>query len=173
MGSSMKLGRRTALKAGVGAGAAMLGAPAVVQAQAAVKLPLATVWPDGNFHTVNAKRYADEVKTATVGRRRDRRASRAVSSASRAPSSCARCATGWCRWPTSSTSSRSATSRSWASRASRSSANNIDELKVLHKYLRPEYEKVAAEEQPDHPLHGAVADPVPAPQGQGRVARRA
>ena len=50
-------------------------------------------------------------------------------------------------------------------------SNNIDELKVLHKYLRPEYEKVGAEEQPDHPLHGAVADAVPAPQGEGRVAR--
>ena len=29
--------------------------------------PLATVWPDGNFHTVNAKRFADEVKTSTSG----------------------------------------------------------------------------------------------------------
>ncbi len=44
----------------------MLGAPAVVQAQAALKLPLATVWPDGNFHTVNAKRFAEEVKKETV-----------------------------------------------------------------------------------------------------------
>jgi len=30
-----------------------------------VKLPLATVWPDGNFHTVNAKRYATKSKIAT------------------------------------------------------------------------------------------------------------
>ena len=63
----MKLGRRAALKAGAGLGVVALGAPAIVQAQAAVKLPLATVWPDGNFHTVNAKRYADEVKAATSG----------------------------------------------------------------------------------------------------------
>src|SRR5215468_5224233 len=63
----MKLGRRSAVKAGVGAGLALLGAPAVGRTQAALKLPLATVWPDGNFHTINAKRFADEVKTATSG----------------------------------------------------------------------------------------------------------
>src|SRR6185369_15150049 len=63
----MKLGRRTALKAGVGAGVAMLGAPAVVRAQAAQKLQLSTVWPDGNFHTINCKRFADQVKAATSG----------------------------------------------------------------------------------------------------------
>ena len=43
----MKLRRRTALKAGLGA---LVMAPAVVGAQAAMKLPLATVWPDANFH---------------------------------------------------------------------------------------------------------------------------
>ena len=54
----MKLGRRNALKAGMGVGAvALVGAPAVLQAQAPLKLPLATVWPDGNFHTVNVKRF--------------------------------------------------------------------------------------------------------------------
>jgi len=39
----MKLGRRSAVKAGVGAGLALLGAPAVGRAQAALKLPLATL----------------------------------------------------------------------------------------------------------------------------------
>ncbi|MBL0898194.1 MAG: TRAP transporter substrate-binding protein [Reyranella sp.] len=58
----MKLGRRTALRAG--AGAAMF-APAIVNAQAGMKLDLATVWPDGNFHTKNAKRFAEEVAKAT------------------------------------------------------------------------------------------------------------
>jgi TRAP-type C4-dicarboxylate transport system substrate-binding protein len=62
MGASMKLGRRTALK--VGAGAAMF-APAIVNAQAGMKLDLATVWPDGNFHTKNAKQFAEEVAKAT------------------------------------------------------------------------------------------------------------
>jgi TRAP-type C4-dicarboxylate transport system substrate-binding protein len=60
----MNIGRRTALKAGVGA---LALAPAIVRADAALKLPLATVWPDGNFHTVNVKRFAEEVKKATSG----------------------------------------------------------------------------------------------------------
>ena len=52
----MTVGRRQALKAGIGALAAAgsLGAPAIGRAQTVMKLPLATVWPDGNFHAVNA-----------------------------------------------------------------------------------------------------------------------
>ena len=57
------------MKAGVGAGAAaVIGAPSIVGAQAPMKLDLATVWPDGNFHTKNAKRFAEEVAKATNGR---------------------------------------------------------------------------------------------------------
>jgi TRAP-type C4-dicarboxylate transport system substrate-binding protein len=50
--------------------AALVGgvaAPAVVEAQAPLKLPLSTAWPDGNFHVVNARRFAEEVKKATGG----------------------------------------------------------------------------------------------------------
>ena len=60
----MKLGRRAALGAGASAFAM---APAIAGAQAAAKLPLSTVWPDSNFHTVNARRFAEEVKKATGG----------------------------------------------------------------------------------------------------------
>ncbi|MEI6200813.1 MAG: hypothetical protein WCP68_02565, partial [Enhydrobacter sp.] len=42
-------------------------APSIVRAQAAMKLPLATVWPDANFHVINCRRFADEVKKATGG----------------------------------------------------------------------------------------------------------
>jgi len=63
----MKLGRRSALKAGMGAGAAMLGAPAIVNAQAGMKLDLSTVWPDGNYHTKNCKQFAAEVGKVTNG----------------------------------------------------------------------------------------------------------
>src|SRR5215470_717412 len=59
-----KLGRRTALKAGMGA---LVAAPSIGHAQASLKLPLASVWPDGNFHVVNCRRFADEVKKATGG----------------------------------------------------------------------------------------------------------
>jgi TRAP-type C4-dicarboxylate transport system substrate-binding protein len=69
MGVAMKMGRRQALRAGASAVALAGGvaAPAIVQAQAALKLPLSTAWPDGNFHVVNARRFADEVKKATGG----------------------------------------------------------------------------------------------------------
>ena len=63
----MKFGRRTALKAGIGTGVAMLGAPAIVKAQAGTKLDLSTVWPDGNFHTKNCKLFAEEVGKVTNG----------------------------------------------------------------------------------------------------------
>ena len=60
----MTLRRRTALKTAAGA---IAMAPAMVRAQAAMKLPLASVWPDSNFHVVNCRRFADEVKKATGG----------------------------------------------------------------------------------------------------------
>ena len=65
----MTPGRRQALKAGAGALALAggIGAPAISRAQTVMKLPLATVWPDGNFHTINCRRFADEVKKATGG----------------------------------------------------------------------------------------------------------
>ena len=158
---------------GVGPARCSPGAPLDCRRRRQRQLDLATVWPDGNFHTINAKRFAEEVRKATDGAVEITVQGRRLSSASRGRSSCARCATGWCRSPTSSTSSRSATSRCSAPRASRSWSAPIEELKVLHKYLRPEYEKIAAEEQSENPLHGAVADAVPAPQGEGRHARRA
>jgi TRAP-type C4-dicarboxylate transport system substrate-binding protein len=48
------------------AGAATLAAPSIARAQSA-NWDLSTVWPDGNFHTQNAMRFANEVKTATNG----------------------------------------------------------------------------------------------------------
>jgi TRAP-type C4-dicarboxylate transport system substrate-binding protein len=45
----------------------MVGAPAIVQAQAGMKLDLSTVWPDGNFHTKNCKQFAEEVGKVTNG----------------------------------------------------------------------------------------------------------
>lgn len=60
----MKLGRRAALSVGVGA---ILATPAIVRAQAALKLPMASVWPDANFHVINCRRFADEVRKATGG----------------------------------------------------------------------------------------------------------
>jgi TRAP-type C4-dicarboxylate transport system substrate-binding protein len=44
---------------------ALLWQPSAATAQ--TKWDLSTVWPDGNFHTQNAIRFADEVKKATNG----------------------------------------------------------------------------------------------------------
>src|SRR5256885_334602 len=50
----------------VGTGAVLAGA-AFNTASAATNLDLATGWPDGNFHTTNAKRFAEEVGKVTNG----------------------------------------------------------------------------------------------------------
>src|SRR5689334_9496869 len=51
----------------VGTGAVLTSTALTQSAGAATSLDLATVWPDGNFHTTNAKRFADEVGKATNG----------------------------------------------------------------------------------------------------------
>ena len=78
---------------------ALVMAPSIARAQAAMKLPLATVWPDANFHVINCRRFADEVKKATGGTI-DIDVKSGGHWASRAPSACAPCATAWCRSPT-------------------------------------------------------------------------
>jgi TRAP-type C4-dicarboxylate transport system substrate-binding protein len=57
--------RRTFVAAGTTA-AATLAMPSIGRAQG-LKLDLSTVWPDGNFHTKNCKRFAEEVGKATGG----------------------------------------------------------------------------------------------------------
>src|SRR5688500_4798178 len=64
MGTAMKLKRRTAL--GMSAGA-LAQAPAIVWAQPASKLDLSTMSPNGSLHAINARAFADEVRTATGG----------------------------------------------------------------------------------------------------------
>jgi len=59
--------RKTTRRALATAAACMLTLGAAGIAQAQTKLDLSTVWPDSNFHTANAKRYAEEVGKATGG----------------------------------------------------------------------------------------------------------
>src|SRR6476661_7688915 len=51
----------------VGTGAVLTSTAFTQMASAATSLDLATVWPDGNFHTTNAKRFAEEVGKVTNG----------------------------------------------------------------------------------------------------------
>ena len=138
----MKLGRRSAVKAGVGAGLALLGAPAVGRAQAALKLPLATVWPDGNFHTINAKRFADEVKTATSGAVEiDVKSGGQLGF--KGPEQLRAVRDGLVPMADVLNIQQIGDEPILGVEGIPFISNNIDELKVLHKYLRPEYEKVA------------------------------
>src|SRR3954464_12853936 len=51
----------------VGTGAVLATTALTHPASAATSLDLATVWPDGNFHTANAKKFAEEVGKVTNG----------------------------------------------------------------------------------------------------------
>src|SRR5918993_2677667 len=141
MGSSMKLGRRDALKAGVGMGA-LLGAPAIVQAQAALKLPLATVWPDGNFHTINAKKFAEEVKTGTSGAVEiDVKSGGQLGF--KGPEHLRAVRDGLVPMADILNIQQIGDEPLLGTEGIPFLVGNGDELKVLHKYLRAEYEKVA------------------------------
>src|SRR3954453_14875946 len=50
-----------------GTGAVLASTALTYRASAATNLDLATVWPDGNFHTTNAKKFAEEVGKVTNG----------------------------------------------------------------------------------------------------------
>src|SRR6266568_3326986 len=51
----------------VGTGAVLTSTALTQSVSAATSFDLATVWPDGNFHTTNAKRFAEEVGKVTNG----------------------------------------------------------------------------------------------------------
>ena len=139
MGASMKFGRRTALRTGAGA---LVMAPAIVRAQAAAKLDLATVWPDGNFHTVNAKAFAEEAKKATGG---------AVEITVKAggqlgfkgPEQLRAVRDGLVPMADILNIQQIGDEPMLGIEGIPFISNNIEELKVLHKYIRPEYEKIA------------------------------
>ncbi len=139
MGASMKFGRRTALRTGVGA---LVMAPAIVRAQAATKLDLATVWPDGNFHTVNAKAFAEEVKKATNG---------GVEISVKAggqlgfkgPEQLRAVRDGLVPMADILNIQQVGDEPMLGIEGIPFISNNIEELKILHKHIRPEYEKIA------------------------------
>ena len=136
----MKLGRRNALKAGAGM-AAFVAAPSVVRAQAPVKLPLATVWPDSNFHTVNVKRYAEEVKKATSGAV-DIEVKSGGQLGFKGPEQLRAVRDGLVPMADILNIQQVGDEPLLGVESIPFISNNVDELKVLHKYLRPEYEKV-------------------------------
>ena len=140
----MKLGRRVALKAGAAAGLATLGAPAAVLAQTTLKLPLATVLPDGNLHTINARRFSAEVKTATSGA-----IEIDVTSGGqlgfKGPEQLRAVRDGLVAMADILSVQQVGDEPIMGAESIPFISSSIEELRVLHKYLRPEYEKVAVE----------------------------
>ena len=131
--------RRTALK--VGASAAVF-APAIVQAQAALKLPLSTVWPDGNFHTVNVKRYAEEVKKATSGGI-DIEVKAGGQLGFKGPEHLRAVKDGLLPMADVLNIQQVGDEPLLGVEGIPFISNNIEELKILHKHIRPEFEKIA------------------------------
>ena len=133
------INRRTALK--VGASAAVF-APAIVHAQAALKLPLSTVWPDGNFHTVNVKRYAEEVKKATSGGV-DIEVKAGGQLGFKGPEHLRAVRDGLLPMADVLNIQQVGDEPLLGVEGIPFISNNIEELKVLHKHIRPEFEKIA------------------------------
>jgi TRAP-type C4-dicarboxylate transport system substrate-binding protein len=132
--------RRTFLGAVAGGTAMAVGMRA---AQAAVNWDLSTVWPDGNFHTQNAKRFAEEVKKATGGE-----VNIIVKAGGqlgfKGPEHLRAVRDGLVPIADILNIQQIGDEPILGTESIPFLVSSADELKVLHKYLRPEFEKVAA-----------------------------
>src|SRR2546423_10184611 len=126
----------------VGTGA-VLGSTALTHpASAATSLDLATVWPDGNFHTTNAKRFAEEVGKVTNGDIKIT-VQAGGSLGFKGPEQLRAVRDGLVPMADILNIQQIGDEPIMGIEGIPFISNNIDELKVLHKYLRPVYEKVA------------------------------
>jgi TRAP-type C4-dicarboxylate transport system substrate-binding protein len=126
----------------MGAGVAILGAPAIVKAQAGTKLDLSTVWPDGNFHTKNCKLFAEEVGKVTNGQVQIT-VHAGGSLGYKGPEHLNAVRDGLVPMADILNIQQIGDEPIMGVEGIPFISNNVEELKVLHKYLRPEYEKVA------------------------------
>jgi TRAP-type C4-dicarboxylate transport system substrate-binding protein len=122
------------------AGAAALALQAL-PAAAQVKWDLSTVWPDSNFHTQNARRFADEVKKATNGA-----VEITVKSGGqlgfKGPEHLRAVRDGLVPMADILNIQQVGDEPLLGTEGIPFIVSSADELKVLHKYLRPEYEKI-------------------------------
>lgn len=132
--------RRTLLAA-MAPMAAMAALPR--RASAATTLDLATVWPDGNFHTKNAKSFAAEVAKMTDGG-----VTINVQSGGalgfKGPEQLRAVRDGLVPMADVLNIQQIGDEPLLGTESLPFLVGSPDELKVLHKYLRPEYEKIAA-----------------------------
>ncbi|KAA2212109.1 TRAP transporter substrate-binding protein [Teichococcus oryzae] len=120
-----------------------LAAPALIRsARAATQFDLATVWPDGNFHTQNAKRFAAEVAKAT-----DNAVTINVHAGGalgfKGPELLRAVRDGLVPMADVLNNQQIGDAPTLAIEGISFLIGSFDELKVLHKHLMPEYERVA------------------------------
>lgn len=119
---------------------ALLAGSALAQS---AKWDLSTVWPDGNFHTKNAVRFADEVKKATGGGV-DITVKAGGQLGFKGPEHLRAVRDGLVPMADVLNIQQIGDEPLLGTEGVPFLAGSSAELKVLHKYLRPEYEKVAA-----------------------------
>jgi TRAP-type C4-dicarboxylate transport system substrate-binding protein len=112
-------------------------------ASAAVHLDLATVWPDGNFHTANAKRFAAEVAKVTNGEVNINVQS-GGSLGFKGPEQLRAVRDGLVPLADILNIQQIGDEPMLGTESIPFLVGSDQELKILHKYLRPEYEAIAA-----------------------------
>ena len=128
----------------LGSTGAVLASTALThQASAATSLDLATVWPDGNFHTTNAKRFAEEVGKVTNGE------IKVVVQAGgslgfKGPEQLRAVRDGLVPLADILNIQQIGDEPMLGTESIPFLVGSDSELKILHKYLRPEYEAIAA-----------------------------
>lgn len=137
----MTISRRQTFK--LGAGAALAGVAMPNMALAQTKWDLSTVWPDGNFHTQNAKRFAEEVKKVTGGAV-DITVKSGGQLGFKGPEHLRAVRDGLVPVADVLNIQQIGDEPVLGTESIPFLVGSPDELKVLHKYLRPEFEKVAA-----------------------------
>jgi TRAP-type C4-dicarboxylate transport system substrate-binding protein len=134
----MRIGRREFM-AGGAAGLALLRAGT---ARAAVNWDLSTVWPESNFHTANAHRFAEEVAKATGGE-----VTIEVKAGGqlgfKGPEHLRAVRDGLVPIADILNIQQIGDEPMLGTESVPFLVGSADQLKVLHKYLRPEYEKLA------------------------------
>jgi TRAP-type C4-dicarboxylate transport system substrate-binding protein len=126
----------------------MVGTAAVLTsttlpASAATSLDLATVWPDGNFHTTNAKRFAEEVGKATGGEVKIT-VQAGGSLGFKGPEQLRAVRDGLVPMADVLNIQQIGDEPMLGTESIPFLVGSDKELKILHKYLRPEYEAIAA-----------------------------
>src|ERR1043165_6111694 len=126
----------------VGTGAVLTGA-VFDGASAAANFDLATVWPDGNFHTTNAKRFAEEVGKATNGEVKIT-VQAGGSLGFKGPEQLRAVRDGLGPLAAIPHTQQIGDEPMLGTESIPFLVGSDKELKILHKYLRPEYEAIAA-----------------------------